>query len=356
MKKERYKALISTRVTVEILSRIPPKIWELIDRSLPLDMFADHAAMEYYSRIREKSCDAYMMMAHAKAEEIEGEDFSAMSPPVIADEEGDFGFKRTRALIRLVNLYTGDSRFTREVARLRSNVRSIQTVNLKRSPGDLGRDIFTFEGDAGSYTISKWSQLWEHYQSTAPECDEKEVMGLADNWGLSSCKWGPGFIIDVANKTYPSMLRHFEFLPTPANYNGHPFLLPVNHFLTRRKLDDAVKSLAARAEIQRQEMRESLEDGYHTNDMGDLFRWKIYWLYLHITPNYLSPDEISQVMCEAKVNYGNNEYAVGEGYRAIAKLLNVKLRRGWHKGRRRDKTSLDRLKLIKEVAARLASK
>jgi len=63
----------------------------------------------------------------------------------------------------------------------------------------------------------------------------------------------------------------------------------------------------------------------------------VVWLFLHITPPYLSPQEISKHECT------RDEFYISRCYQDLARLLHIKMKRGWQRGKKRDKLNDNRL-------------
>ncbi len=198
-------------------------------------------------------------------------------------------------------------------------------------------------GTAFGVVTHNWCETWEAYKRTMPSERWQLVEGVADKWGLR-CDWGCGFILSTT-----AFKLRWDWGPgfiLSANLFDPLAITSVPRDVTKLltmelRADDSTKSLneklrdlkALARYVQRQtrsDLRKIDYRGYESHPKKDI-RTQVCWLFYHITPPYLSADEIAR---ESDVD----QFYVARCYQKMAALLGIRLKKGWQKGRRRDLT------------------
>jgi len=123
-----------------------------------------------------------------------------------------------------------------------------------------------------------------------------------------------------------------EPVPSPEEFKADQSL-HIDFFDNREGLKQKTKALLQKVTDDHRSWRDHARSEGFSLFIDDNFPWKVRWLFVRLTPPYPSFDEIA--MADEKCPC--DPETMRRGYQKIAKMLEIKIERGWPKGRQRRK-------------------
>jgi hypothetical protein len=261
------------------------------------------------------------------------------------ESQAELGFSSDIALEKLLGMYAECEAFCSDLSAVPNDFnRALELSILTRNSIE---EVFLSHGkNKFTYLTARWAQNWHD----TPAAQKDPVERFTQKWGLT-CDWGLGLI---ATEPWPQNWHwNFTSMPMPSTtirlqVEVNPFTEPPGYI---QRIANSVK-----AQI-KQEWAKSRSDaveagfrGLESHTKKDI-QSQVEWLFLHITPPYLSSEELA-------LKTQNSEGLIFAGvyiercYQSIAKLLGIELKRGWHKGRRRSRDLDLRAQIRSELTAK----
>ncbi|BAQ35235.1 hypothetical protein [Dehalococcoides sp. UCH007] len=240
-----------------------------------------------------------------------------------------FGFRNALALSSLVEFYYNSNTFKKDVEQLARYLPNYRTASHGLTKADI-KKIFLVNDDSDYFRITnQWVELWGKRKSQLSTIVIQKINEVTEKWGLR-CFWGEGFVLTCAQAAKSGLWLGI-ILPTMLyKVPGKPvnLTLAIDGLETNKDLKERISGLAVEAERKRKQLRSYWDRiGYETSVQDNLAK-AVSWLFMRVTPPYLSPGKIAEEE--------NSDYVhVQREYQKIAKLLGIKLTKGWIKGRKR---------------------
>ena len=180
------------------------------------------------------------------------------------------------------------------------------------------------------------------------------------------CDWGCGFITSDIHALYQMKatltvkssegtfagemnLSPFMLSPGPPNSEGR-LTTTISVYDTDNSIKQKLVDLKTRAKRFREITKKNLDAldyrGFEKHVKKDIAT-QVQWLFWHITPPYLNATEIATRL----QNTGGDvdPFYIQRCYQNIAKLLGIKLIKGWPKGRKRDFSQDTRAEILEKL-------
>lgn len=244
-------------------------------------------------------------------------------------DKNEVGYSHDIALQQLLELYASDRQFVRDCYTFNTQPELAEVwqkwLNLGRKEG-LIPSLMKYRDNYTRIT-REWRHNWQTIAATIPNNSKLEAEKLAEKWGLR-CDWGCGFLLD-SNAIVP-----FMFMLSPGPPNSYRRLtMEISVYDTADSIKQKLVGLKHRAKEFQQVVTQDLTDsdyrGFEKQPKKDIST-QIKWLFWHITPPYLNAEEIV-----GRLENDVDQFYVQRCYQNMAKLLGIKLVKGWQKGRKR---------------------
>ena len=286
----------------------------------------------------------------------------------MSNNERETGYSCDIALEQLFGLYDSNSEFKRDLHDINIQPDLVQYRRKQLIKGRRKEPLIPQlikNGNNYSRLTKEWRHNWKALLKIIPDDMRLEVEKMAEKWGLR-CDWGCGFIIsDIhilkgikATLTYgpPGStltgelnLSEFMFSPGPPNSEGR-LTTKISVYDTDNSIKQKLADLKTRAKRFREITRRNLGAldyrGFEKHVKKDIAT-QVQWLFWHITPPYLNATEIATRL----QNTGGDvdPFYIQRCYQNIAKLLGIKLIKGWPKGRKRDFSQDTRAEILEKL-------
>ena len=250
--------------------------------------------------------------------------------------EREFGYSCDLALQNLMYLFASSATFKNDL----HGVMMLPGISLyvkKRVYSGDRKDpmLESLINHKNSYAwlTGMWRKQWKMLNQNISPVEKMKVEEVAKKWGLK-CNWGCGFIIGEQPSFYA-----YKFLLTPVPPVVTKRLsIDIGINDTKYSIDHKLIDLKTRAKKSRMASIKELEafdfrcfGKDNKKDIGT----QIQLLFWRITPPYFTAEEIAENVTYSDGSRGS-EYYIRDCYSDMAKLLGIKLVKGWTKGRKRD--------------------
>lgn len=256
----------------------------------------------------------------------------------------EIGYPQDIALETLFNLYVNDKRLVKELDVIREEVKKsigqsgvLQLILPHPLPLIIKKNLY-------SRLTTDWEHMWKAYVNVFPDSLKTDIEKISKKWGLNST-WGCGFIIFLCFKRPPSeysteislaAMSPFHQMPIPLE-SRQKITLEINPYDDNASIQKMISRVRKDAKAEQKNIRRNLEKmdfrGFSRGNKKDIAP-QVRWLYWHFTPPYRSAYEISVALHNSGVEV--DQFYIQRCYRAIAKMLGIKLTRGYQRGRKRD--------------------
>lgn len=266
------------------------------------------------------------------------------------------GYSCDIALQELLGFYTSCDQFLADCQDLNSLPELVEyrLSKMKRLSRGEGL-VISLVNYRDNYTrLSKeWQHDWEALCRPTMNNLISEVEKLADKWGLK-CDWGRGFILDTAQVLYPlksvlhppqldraltakmRLSNRFMVSPAPPSSSGH-LTTEITIYDTEDSLKRKIAEFKKRAKKLRANWQKHLDAldfrGFEKQPKKDIAT-QVLWLFWHVTPPYLNAAEIA-INIQISQGQDVDQFYIQRCYQKVAGILNIKLMKGWTKGRKR---------------------
>jgi len=274
----------------------------------------------------------------------------------MSESNRELGYSCDIALEQLSELYASSSDFKRDCRNFNTQPELIQYRQKQLKKGRRGEPLvlgLIKNRDNYSRLTKEWRHDWKALLKAIPDDVKLEAEKVAEKWGFK-CDWGCGFIVNSSIFLYP--LKGVLTFGTPGTERtvemnlSDPFVLspgPPNstaHLTTEISIydnDDSIKQKLADLKKRAKTFREITQKnlgildyrGFEKQSKKDIAT-QVQWLFWHITPPYLNATDIATRLQNTDGDFVDPFY-IQRCYQNMAKLLGIKLIKGWPKGRRR---------------------
>lgn len=267
----------------------------------------------------------------------------------------EIGYSCDIALKQVVELYASSSEFKRDLHDINTQPELILYRQKQLRKGRRGEPLVVQlikNRDNYTWLTKEWRHDWKALHKNISDDIIQEFKKIAEKWGLR-CNWGCGFIIsnihylkdiratltiESSDGTFTGEMNLSPFMLTPGPPNS------TTHLTTEISVsdtDDSIKQKLAdmkeRAKIFRETTQKNLGAldyrGFEKHAKKDIAT-QVHWLFWHITPPYLNAAEIAMRLQNTDGD-SIDPFYIQRCYQNMAKLLGIKLIKGWTKGRRR---------------------
>jgi len=287
----------------------------------------------------------------------------------MSNNEREIGYSCDIALKQLFGLYESNSEFERDLHYISVQPELIQHRQKQLKEGKRKEPLLLElikNGNNYSRLTKEWRHNWKALLKIIPGDVRLEVEKIAEKWGLR-CDWGCGFTIsDIhflkyikatltlgppgSTLTGELNLSEFAFFPGPPNSEGR-LTTEISVYDTDDSIKQKLADLKTRAkrfrEIKRRNLGALGYRGFEKHAKKDIAT-QVQWLFWHITPPYLNAVEIA-----TRLQYTGGDFVdpfyIQRCYQNIAKLLGIKLIKGWPKGRKRDFSQDTRAEILEKL-------
>ena len=280
----------------------------------------------------------------------------------------EIGYSCDIALEQLLELYASSSEFKGDLHCMNTRLELIQYRRQQLLKGRRKEPLIPQlikNGDNYSRLTKEWRHDWKVLLKNITDDVRLEVEKIAEKWGLR-CDWGCGFIISDIHflkdikatltfgppgSTLTGELNLSEFMlsPGPPNSEGR-LTTTISVYDTDDSIKQKLADLKTRAKRLREIKRRNLGAldyrGFEKHAKKDIAT-QVQWLFWHITPPYLNAAEIAIRL----QNTGGDvdPFYIQRCYQNMAKLLGIKLIKGWPKGRKRDFSQDTRAEILEKL-------
>ena len=248
------------------------------------------------------------------------------------NNELELGYSCEIALRYLMRLYASSDCFRRdwEYINTKAAIPDIYRLEQFLNRESLIDRAFKNRNDFSRLT-EEWRHDWEELDKIIADDVKMEVAEIAEKWGLR-CDWGCGFIMR------PSLAYGNEFVLSPGSPND------MINLSTEVTIFDDIDSIKEKIAELRKEAKRFLKTAReHANSVDyrgferhakKALAPQVQWLFWHITPPYLSASEIAAPLQNTERD-SVDQFYIQRCYQKMARLLGIKLIKGWTKGRKR---------------------
>jgi hypothetical protein len=267
----------------------------------------------------------------------------------MSNNEWELGYSRDIALERLMVLYGFSDSFNHDQHYIDtrpelSQYREDQIFN-GRGLEPYFKGLHKHRDNYSRFT-NEWRDDWEAALKIIPDDLRLEDAKIAEKWGLR-CDCGCGFII-----SFSPDFRGFILSPGPPDRTVE-LKTKVDIYDDKKSIKQNIENLETEASKFIENTRNNLGAldyrGFEKQKKKDIST-QVQWLFWHITPPYLSSAEIETILGTS------DRFYIQRCYQKMAKLLGIKLTRGWTKGRRRATQDTRAVMRINEIEAKIALK
>ena len=264
------------------------------------------------------------------------------------------GYSCDIALEQLLELYASSSEFKRNLHCMNTRPELIQYRRKQLIKGRRKEPLFVQlikHRDNYTWLTKEWRHDWKVLLKNIPDDARMEAEKIAEKWGLR-CNWGCGCIISTihflndikATLTIKSSdriltgemnLSPFMLTPGPPNSTAN-----LTTKISVSDTDDSIKQKLADLKKMAKRFQEITLKNYSALDYRGFEKHakkdiatQVQWLFWHITPPYLNAAEIATRLQNTSGDV--DPFYIQRCYQNMAKLLGIKLIKGWPKGRRR---------------------
>jgi len=249
----------------------------------------------------------------------------------MGNNEWELGYACDIALELLLNLYASNSDFTADwqyVDRLTEPLQTEMFISGGQ-PEPLFQAFLKYQTYYGRF-CNEEQRRWKTFINIAPDNLRAKIEAFAEKWGLR-CDWGCGFII-----SFSPDFHGFILTPGPPD-STLELKTKVDIYNDKEEIKQKFKDLEEKAITFMENTRNNLSAldyrGFEKHQKKDLAT-QVQWLFWHITPPYLNDAEIAARLQNTTGDIVD-PYYIQRCYQNMAKLLGIKLKKGWPKGRKR---------------------
>jgi hypothetical protein len=257
------------------------------------------------------------------------------------------GYSHDLALRKLLELYASSKEYRSDLHSLGMELLPYRPSlkKMKRKDGLIPRLI----KNKDSYTLltKEWRCDWRNLIKRLPSTLRGEIETVAEKWGLK-CTWGCGLITGIQSPRF--YMTNFIVVPGPPQSRTYlKTEIDIND--TRESIKHKAKDLERKASGFLERTRKNLNTldyrGFESHKKKDIAT-QVQWLFWHITPPYLNSLEIATKLQESSGDFVDRFY-VQRCYQNMAKLLGIRLTKGWPKGRKRDQQQDGRVETYETI-------
>ena len=248
------------------------------------------------------------------------------------NNELELGYSCEIALERLLGLYASSDSFKRDWETINTRVELTELYRLEQFINRESLIDMAFKNkDNFTRLTDEWRHDWEELVKVIADDVKTEVAEIAEKWGLR-CDWGCGFIMR------PSLEYENEFVLSPgppndmANLSTEVTIFDDSDFI-KEKIAELGKEAKRFLKTSREHSNSVDYRGFERHAKKALAP-QVQWLFWHITPPYLSSSEIAAPLQNTERD-SVDQFYIQRCYQNMAKLLGIKLVKGWTKGRKR---------------------
>ena len=249
------------------------------------------------------------------------------------NDEGELGYAGDIAIESLMILYASSDGFKRDQHNIDTRRELFQHRQEQLLSG-RGSESY-FKGslehrDNYSRFTRECREDWEATIKIIPRDLRLEVEKIAEKWGLR-IDWGCGFIINFSPDFHGFILS-----PGPPDSTVE-LKTKVDIYDDKESIKQKIENLETEASKFTENTRINLGAldyrGFEKQKKKDIAT-QVQWMFWHITPPYLNMTEIA-VRIQNTTGDSVDQFYIQRCYQNMAKLLGIKLIKGWPKGRRR---------------------
>lgn len=266
----------------------------------------------------------------------------------MTNNKRELGYSCDIALTKLLELYASREEYRRDYHAIRKMLMPYlpPLSSQQRKDGLIPRLIEA--GNVFRMWTEEWADDWQALLKLIPEGEKYEVEKVTEKWGLR-CSWGCGLINSLSASPFS---YRFNFIVTPGPPNS------TRHLTTEISIYDNADSIKQKLKDQKSKAKRFLETtqnnlstldyrGFEKHVKKDIAT-QVQWLFWHITPPYLNAVEIAGQFQNPDGGLIDQFY-IQRCYQNMAKLLGIKLIKGWPKGRKRDFSQDRRAEILEKL-------